>query len=107
MVETKNTRSHVSGFVKRLKENKLHSVVTFQVARQKFILPASSTFGTTIRLSHTGERNVLVLFEITSKEHPRILGVIASPTWPQVRAASDGEDFFTVKAICPDGRRLN
>lgn len=99
-------RSHVSGFVKKLKNNLGQKVVTFGVANEKFILPEKSTFTTAIRLADVCKWNVLILFDYNGSFHPRIMGVISHPLWSQVKAASDGAGYEAVKALCPEGRPL-
>ena len=101
-----NKRSHVSGFVKNLRENLGQKVVTFRVAKRRFILPGKSTFATAIRVADLCEWNVLVLFEADEGAHPRITGIIERPLWSQVQAASEGKPFDDVKALCPEGRPL-
>lgn len=106
MAESRKKRSHVSGFVKKLRENLGQKVVTFRVAGQRFIVPGTSTFATAIRMADICEWNVLVLFEEEGKVHPRITGIIHRPLWAQVSAASEGQPYDDVKAMCPDGRPL-
>ncbi len=106
-VTKKPTRSHVSGFIKRFKEHVAQEVISFAVLDEKFVLPWSSTFAMVVRLSDMRRWNVLVLFETTSKKHPRITGIIELPEWKQVKAASDGAGYDEVKALRPDGKVLN
>ena len=107
MAETKNTRSYVAGFLKRVKYNKEQRVMTFVVAKQSFVLPSDSSFGVTIQDAELCNWNVLVLFEGSEYKHPRVLGIITKPLWAQVDAASKGDSFETIKALLPEGRALN
>lgn len=95
------TLSHVSGFIKRFKNNLDQKVITFWVVHQKFILPEKSTFATAIRAAHVSQQNILILFDNSGGRYPRITGVISQPRWAQVRAASLGEDYETIKTLYP------
>lgn len=107
MAESKTTRSHVSGFVKRFREVKNQRTVSFVVRKQAFVLPGDSTFAMAIRIANLRKWNVLVLFETTDKKHPRITGIIELPEWKQVKAASDGVGYDEVCALRPSGKVLN
>ena len=107
MAETKNTRSYVSGFPKRVKYHKEQRVLTFIVAKQSFVLPSDSSFWMIIQVAKRHNSNVLILFEDTESKHPRVLGIITKPVWSQVHAASKGADFETVKALLPEGRSID
>ena len=104
MAKKQKTPSHVSGFIKKLTPKNKQQMMTFVVAKQPFVLPAGSTFGTAVQAAENDGQNVLVLFENTESKHPRVLGVIAKPFWAQVDAASKGETFETVKALLPKGK---
>lgn len=102
----KPIRTHVSGFVKGLKDNLGHKVATFMVLDQKFILPQTSTFTMAIRMAKLRHWNVLVMFDDDGTVHPKVTGVIVQPLWRQHNAAANGESYEAVKALCPNGRPL-
>ena len=101
---TRVTRSHVSGFVKKFRYNRMHKTITFVIAKQSFVIPSRTTFGALIRVANISKQNVLVIFDDSGRTHPKVLGVIGAPLWSQVSAASQGLDFEAVKAIYPKDR---
>ena len=89
-----SSSSCVSGFVKHFKEIPNHGVVTFSVLRKNFFLPNKvTTFTAAIRAARKDRVNVLILFKELDGVTPEITGVITSPTWPQRKAASEGQSY--------------
>jgi hypothetical protein len=87
MANNEPKRSHVCGFVKRLKGQ---GTIFFTVSKRQFVLPASSTFAKVICSAKLQREIALVLYEESGKKHPKVTGVIQSPTWKQRKAAEEG-----------------
>ena len=100
MAKFEITSSHVSGFVKRLKIIHNHGIITFSVLDKNFVLPRkATTFTSTIENARIENKNVLILFREMDGMTPEITGVITRPTWPQRKAASEGQGYEDIVKI--------
>jgi hypothetical protein len=98
MANNTSKRSHVCGFVKRLRNTK-GGTSFFAVSKQQFVLPEASTFFATISEARLRGQTVLVLYEESSRKHPRITGVIPHPVWRQIKAAEEGLSYDAIDLL--------
>ena len=97
MAKKSVSSSHVAGFVKGLKVNPMHGVMTFSVLEKRFVLPDKvTTFTSAIREAKMERKNVLILFKEMDGTDNEITGVFVSPKWSQVRAAAEGKSYDEV-----------